>query len=364
MIKEIFGTDSNDKALLVDKKKTKIIRAKDGCFNHFFDKETGLSMTWGKNKEDDPTYSPYGPLIADIEITTICHGPRNEFGTNVPCKFCYKSNTSKGSYMTFETYKKLFEKLPKTIGQIAFGIDATGTSNPDIWKIFEYTRENGIVPNLTIADVSDEVADKIASLAGACAVSLYDNKNICYDSVKKLTDRGMTQVNIHFCHNSKSIDRVPEIINDIKNDPRLEKLNAIVFLALKQKGRGKGFDCASSKQFKGMIDLLLESGISFGFDSCSCGNWLDAVKDHPNYNQFFQMSDPCESSCMSVYIDTHGDYYPCSFCENEKEWQTGISVLDCEDFIQDVWFHERTKAFRSKLLWNGRNCPMYNLTGE
>ena len=40
MIKEIFGTDSNDKALLVDKKKTKIIRAKDGCFNHFFDKET------------------------------------------------------------------------------------------------------------------------------------------------------------------------------------------------------------------------------------------------------------------------------------------------------------------------------------
>ena len=359
MIKEIFGTDSNDKALLVDKKKTKIIRSKDGYFNHYFDKETGLSMTWGKNKEDDPTYSPYGPLIADIEITTICHGPGGKV-----CDFCYKSNSPKGTYMSFETYKKLFEKLPKTIGQIAFGIDATGTSNPDMWKIFEYTRENGIVPNLTIADVSDEVADKIASVAGACAVSLYDNKDLCYDSVKKLTDRGMTQVNIHRCYHDENIHTTEEIINDIKNDPRLEKLNAIVFLALKKKGRGRGFNCASSTQFKGMIDLLLESGISFGFDSCSCGNWLNAVKDHPNYNQFFQMSDPCESSCFSIFIDTHGDFYPCSFCENEKEWQTGISVLDCEDFIQDVWFHERTKAFRSKLLWNGRNCPMYNLTGE
>jgi len=364
MIKEIFGTDSNDAALLVDKKKTKIIRSKDGCFNHFFDKETGLSMTWGKNKEDDPTYSPYGPLIADIEITDICFGPRNESGIQVPCSFCYKSNTPKGTYMTFETYKKLFEKLPKTIGQIAFGIDATGTSNPDMWKIFEYTRENGIIPNLTIADISDEVADKIASVAGACAVSLYDNKDLCYDSVKKLTDRGMTQCNIHRCYHDGNIHTTEEIINDIKTDPRLEKLNAIVFLALKKKGRGKGFDCASSKQFKGMIDLLLDSGISYGFDSCSCNNFLNAVKDHPNYKQFFQMSDPCESSAFSVYIDTHGDFYPCSFCENEKEWQTGISVLDCEDFIQDIWFHERTKAFRNKLLWNGRNCPMYNLTGE
>jgi len=359
MIKEIFGTDSNDKALLVDKKKTKIIRSKDGCFNHFFDKETGLSMTWGKTKEDDPTYSPYGPLIADIEITTICHGPGGKV-----CDFCYKSNSPKGTYMSFETFKRLFDKLPKSIGQVAYGLDATATSNPDTWKIFEYTRENGVVPNLTVADISDEVADKIASLAGACAVSLYDNKNICYDSVKKLTDRGMTQVNIHFCYNSKSIERIPEIINDIKTDPRLEKLNAIVFLALKKKGRGKGFDCASSKQFKGMIDMLLDSGISFGFDSCSCSSFLRAVKDHPNYKNFLMMSDPCESSCFSVYIDTHGDFYPCSFCENEKEWQTGISVLDCEDFIKDVWFHERTKAFRNMLLWNGRNCPMYNLTGE
>jgi len=106
MIKKIFGTDANDKALLVDKKKTKIIRAKDGCFNHFFDKETGLSMTWGKNKEDDPTYSPYGPLIADIEITDICFGPGGKV-----CDFCYKSNTPKGTYMTFETFKRLFEKL-------------------------------------------------------------------------------------------------------------------------------------------------------------------------------------------------------------------------------------------------------------
>lgn len=155
-------------------------------FNHLFRKDNGYSVTWGKTKDDDPDFSPYGPLIADIEITTICHGPNG-----IPCSFCYKANTPKGDNMSLETFKKVLDKLPRTVGQIAFGVDATATANPEIWDIFQYTRDSWIVPNLTVAQVSDEVADKIASLAGACAVSLYDDKNICYDSVKKLTDCGM-----------------------------------------------------------------------------------------------------------------------------------------------------------------------------
>ena len=262
--------------------------------------------------------------------------------------------------------KSVIKHRKHVLGQIAFGLDATATSNPDMWKIFEYTRENGIVPNLTIADISDEVADKIASVAGACAVSLYDNKDLCYDSVKKLTDRGMTQVNIHRCYHDGNIHKTEEIINDIKNDPRLEKLNAIVFLALKKKGRGKGFDCASSKQFKGMIDMLLESGISFGFDSCSCGNWLNAVKDHPNFKQFFQMSDPCESfGLFSCYIDVHGKYYPCSFAPQEHpDWEDGIDVINCDDFMKDIWYSEVLKKWRSKSLWAGRNCILFDLQAE
>lgn len=75
--------------------------------NYIFNKNNGISMVWGKDVNDDPDYSPYGPFIADIEITTICSGINN-----IPCPFCYKSNTTKGHNMSLETFKKVFAKLP------------------------------------------------------------------------------------------------------------------------------------------------------------------------------------------------------------------------------------------------------------
>jgi len=350
IIKGIDGTEaeffSNEKILA--------IRSEN--FNHFFRKTDGYSATCGKTEADDPSYSPYGPLIADIEITTICHGPNG-----VPCSFCYKANTPKGDNMTLETFKKVLDKLPKTIGQIAFGVDATATANPEIWDIFSYTEENNIVPNLTVAQVSDEVADKIANYAGACAVSLYDDKNICYDSVQKLTNRGMEQVNIHWCYHSGNIDRIHEIISDIKTDPRLTDLNAIVFLALKKKGRGKGFDPVSFTQFQNMVDNCLYHEIRFGFDSCSCNNFLKAVQHRKNYEQFKTVAEPCESTCFSAYIDVHGKFYPCSFCENIAGWEDGLDVVNCDDFLFDIWGHSKTIAFRKFLLKCGRSCPVYKI---
>lgn len=56
--------------------------------NYYFNKETGFTATWGKTKEEDAIYSPFGPLIADIEISTICHGVN---GT--PCKWCSPMGT-------------------------------------------------------------------------------------------------------------------------------------------------------------------------------------------------------------------------------------------------------------------------------
>lgn len=360
MIKTLYDGSGNE-AFLLDSASAKILQSKDGSFNHFFNKQNGYSEVYGRTREDDPDYSPFGPLIADIEITTICAGPRNEKGIHVPCNFCYKSNSPDGTYMSLDTFKEVFIRLPKTIGQIAFGVDATGTSNPDMFEIFEFTRENGVVPNLTIADVSDEVADKIAALAGACAVSLYDNKDVCYDSVKKLTDRGMTQCNIHFCYNSANYHKIHDIISDIKTDPRLSKLNAIVFLALKQKGRGIGFKPLEFDKFKVIVEKLLDNEIRFGFDSCSANPFLKAVKDHPLYENFLQMSEPCESTLFSSYIDVHGDFYPCSFCEKIEGWENGISVKDCINFIDDVWFNEMTIKFRHNLIDKKRSCPVYDI---
>jgi len=164
-------------------------------YNFNFNKETGFFMRWGKDLKDDPSFCIFGPEILDIELTTICDG----IGNYGPCSFCYKSNTLKGDYMSFETYKEMFELLRgiPVLTQIAFGIDAKCVSNPDLFRIMEYTRENGIIPNVTVADISDDVADKLVSVCGAVAVSRYFDKDICYDSVKRLLDRGLKQTNIH-----------------------------------------------------------------------------------------------------------------------------------------------------------------------
>jgi hypothetical protein len=53
-------------------------------------------------------------------------------------------------------FKKVFDKLPKNLTQIAFGADASATANPDLFRMMEYCRENGVVPNITVADINPD----------------------------------------------------------------------------------------------------------------------------------------------------------------------------------------------------------------
>lgn len=328
--------------------------------NYVFNRQTGFSAVWGKTKEDDPDFSPYGPFIADIEVTTICKGP----GGNL-CPFCYKANTPNGDYMSFDLFEKVFDKLPDTLQQIAFGVDAQCESNPDIWKIMEHCRKNGVIPNVTVADITDETADKLAELCGAVAVSRYRNKNYCYDSIKKLSDRGMKQVNMHIMISKETLPMVWETLQDITmGEPRLKGLNAIVFLSLKKKGRGTSHNPISQDIFTRITNYCIDKGISFGFDSCSATKFLKAVEGHPMERQFNIAAEPCESTRFSVYIDSYGDMYPCSFCEGVEGWERGISVDKCHNFIDDVWNDPKTIVFRDKCiscLKNGEACQVYEV---
>jgi hypothetical protein len=101
---------------LAEGKDFKAVRGSDYNFN--FDKRSGVFVRWGKTQanEDDPKFSPIGPEIADIEISTVCSG------VGKVCKFCYKSNTPNGENMSIDTFRKLADKFNKNLGQIAFGI--------------------------------------------------------------------------------------------------------------------------------------------------------------------------------------------------------------------------------------------------
>jgi MoaA/NifB/PqqE/SkfB family radical SAM enzyme len=248
--------------------------------------------------------------------------------------------------------------------QIAFGVDSQCTSNPDAFKIFEYCRENGVIPNVTVADISDDTAKKLASLMGAVAVSRYADKNVCYDSVKRLTDLGMKQINIHQLISKETLQQTLETIADISKDTRLAKLNAIVFLSLKKTGRGKEYNTLTQSEFNSIVQICLQKGIRFGFDSCGCASFLEAVKHHPNYKTFEMYAEPCESLRMSCFINVNGMLSPCSFLEEKMTNKIGIDVINCNDFITDVWMNPNSVIFRNKSIECANKmggCPIYNI---
>lgn len=351
--------------ILLDAPNTKVMVGDD--YNYTFDKTNGNFARFGKTYDDDPNFSPVFAEIIDIEITTKCDGAMGLDGIRRPCSFCYKSNTPKGINMSFEDFKTIIDKAPKTVTQIAFGADSRAISNPDLWKMAEYSRSLGIIPNITIAEASDEVADKLASVMGAVAVSIYDDKNVCYDTIKKLTDRKMNQINIHCMISGETYDRAVETINDMVSDPRLKGMNAIVLLSLKEKGRGVGFKHLTKDQYNSLVNMALDKGVNFGFDSCGCRRFFDAVKDHKDYEKFKVVGEPCESLCFSWYISAEGKSYPCSFCEEISGWEDGIDVVNAKNLIEEVWYSKASVSFRDKLLANTNNChgvrecPIYEI---
>ena len=351
-------------ATIRQNKEFKILRSEG--YNYNFNKLTGMFARWGKTVDEDPDFSPVGPEIVDMEISTICSGVE---GVGV-CKFCYKSNTPNGQNMSFETFKKVFHNLPHTTTQCAFGVGNI-EANTDIWRIFDYCREHGIIPNVTVngEGITDAVADKLVSKCGAVACSIYD-KNKSYDTVKKLTDRGLKQVNIHQVIHDANFEFVKEVIGDIKSDARLIKLNAIVFLSLKPKGRGKNallFKPLSQEKFNELIGYAESQKVSYGMDSCTAGSYVKTIENHPDRKKIMQLVEGCESTKFSMYVNVEGKFFPCSFMEGEivengGDWTEGLDMVDCVDFLRDVWYNEKTRQFREKCIkctTNNGGCPHY-----
>jgi len=333
---------------------------KSNDYSFVFNRKNGNFVRFGKNLNDDPDFSPIGPEIADIEISTICHGINDK-----PCSWCYKSNTAVGENMSFQSFKEIFDKLPKTLTQIAFGIgDLSG--NLDLWKIMEYCRENDVIPNITINGwkLNDKLANKLKKLCGAVAISHYNNDNICFGSVQKLTKIGMKQINIHKLLSNETYDSCFKLIDKTTIDERLKKLNAIVFLMLKPKGKRNILtQLKSIELYKNLIEYAFKRNVRIGFDSCSAHMFLESVKDNENYNIYKTFAEPCESTCFSIYINTQGNVFPCSFCEGEKDWENGIDLKQYNSMLE-VWNSEKLLNWRNKLLANGRKCPMFDLNSS
>ena len=87
---------------------------------------------------------------------------------------------------------------------------------------------------------------------------------------------------------------------------------------------------------------------------------MNAVKDRSNFDQLLTSTEPCESTCFSIYVNVEGKIFPCSFCEGTEGWQFGVPAT------QDFWEAPRITKFRDTLLNNKdengiRNCPLFEV---
>ena len=336
-------------------------------YNYNFNLTTGYFERWGSTKTEDPQQAP-APEILDIE-TSINGCPKGKSGKI--CDFCYKGNTAgKSSYMTFETFKSIIDKFSKINGihflsQLAAGITSFN-ANPDLFKIFEYARSLNIIPNLTISGrdtLTDEQIDRLLKVIGAAAFSIYEeDKDQCYDLIHRFISKGLKQCNIHYMVSVESYSFLMTVVNDIKNDARLKGLNAIVFLGLKPKGRGKGYGVLPYDKYDELIQYCLNNQINFGFDSCSSPKVEKSVIDSKSIvtstkENILSCCERCESNLMSFYINVEGISFPCSFAE---DIETGIDITKINDFTSDAWNSDIAKNWRYRLLSLNRECPLYS----
>lgn len=307
------------------------------------------------------------------------------FANGVLVHNCYKSNQPNGSYMSFDTFKVIFDKMnqPKTMTQIAFGVDAECKTNPDVWKIMDYCIENNVMPNVTVADIDQETAENIVKRCGACAVSCYErNKNCCYDSIKLLTDEAKRQgrdsfkVNMHLLVSHETEKFVFEVLDDRLNDDRLKNMGAIVLLSLKQKGRGKAFSKMDDEVYRKVIFFLQDNHISYGSDSCGANRLIESLKSYYDgkengdvlYKRVLGCIEECEVFKFSCYVNVDGIFFPCSFMEGEDNWKDGIDLKNdkYKNFTTQVWNHPRVLEWRQQAMMcrdcNGKcKCPHYEI---
>ena len=340
-------------------------------YNYVFNKQTGFFARWGKNRDDDPDYSPFGPEILDIEISSgKCSGN---------CAFCYKENGANvpEKHMTLDAFKLIAKSFPKTLTQIAFGITDIN-ANPSFFPIMKHAKDLGIAPNYTTNGngVIKEVAQITAELCGAVAVSLYD-VDTCYNAIEKFCEAGMEQVNIHYMLSEETIENAFVTLHDIKSDPRLKDLNAIVFLQYKPHGRGQNnfTPIHNLVRFEELIMMAKNLGVGIGFDSCTAPIYLKTIQDWKDYENLSKFAEPCESGLFSLYINVDGEYFPCSFMEGEKGWEKGLRDWKAWkfDFIQDIWYHRDLIKWRMNLIRSSlgckcksspicRSCPTFPIT--
>jgi radical SAM protein with 4Fe4S-binding SPASM domain len=275
---------------------------------------TGVLDPSGRDTGVDPFMAEF-PELLDIGIMGHCaHGLSGECArAGIQC---YQSGASvRQDNMTLDGFRWIVDQSRGRVFQFALG----GRGDPELHDEFEhilaYSRECGIVPNMTTSGflLDRKKAALIAKYCGAAAVSWYRTAKT-FRAIDLLLDAGV-KTNIHFLLGRDTIDEASRLL---QGDGLPEGINRVIFLLYKPVGQGTPgnvlrHDDARVAAFFRLMDSDRALRIA-GFDSCS----VPAVINHTSaidHNAF----DTCEGARFSAYVTPDLKLLPCSF-DQELRW--------------------------------------------
>lgn len=312
-----------------------------------FNTKTGEEILTGIHNKPDPFILKL-PSLIDIGIMGHCENR---------CDICYQGSDHE-DHMDISDFIKIIDQIKHHTNQVALGGRGDPNKHPEFDQFVIYARRNGVVPNYTTSGnglTQDEV-DLTKEYCGGVAVSNY-NKDYTYEALNRFINSGI-KPNIHFVYTRDSYQDALNIIDGIdiwEGRFDIRKLNAVVFLLFKRKGRATNLVDLVPTYYQ--INLLCnyikekasERSFDIGLDSCLVNYYDDIIKNRDSSDSL--SLDTCEASRMSAYISPSLIMTPCSFCNPEGE-----SVRDKS--IKEIWDTSPAFIKARKILLNKKNsCP-------
>ena len=286
----------------------------------------------GQETKFEPV-SRFLPELIDFGIMGHCS---NEITCKEMGVLCYQGNKNRQN-LSFDKYKQVIDQIKGYTFQIALGGKGDPNKHEEFLKILQYTKQNGIIPNLTTSghNITSEEIDAIVSNCGSVAVSFYskldsnfkETNNETINTIARFVKRIPT--NIHYVITNSTID---DAIKRLSNNIFPEKINGVIFLLYKPVGKAihSSDSIIDINKMHNFFDCVFKIRHPFkiGFDTCF-SSYLYLYDHSLLLNNSIQK---CESGRFSCYISCDFKLYSCSF---KQESENGIVLTD-NNFL-DAW---------------------------
>lgn len=322
-------------------------------FIEFFNEITGTLVRSNVLKNGTETTSlpqmRSFPELIDIGIMGSC-----EAGKTGICRLagvdCYQCGAILSeANMSLSEYEHIINQCRGRVFQVALGGAGDPNKHEHFKEILRLTRENEIVPNFTTSgyDLTEEEVFFSKKHCGAVAVSYYskldsngnESNPITISAIKRFVDAGCI-TNVHYVLSTKTIK---EALYRVKHGIFPKGINAVIFLLYKPIGLGSmnyALD-SSNKEYIELLRLVSKTSNSwrYGFDTCQSPAIYEYTVGIAKESIEF-----CEAARFSMYIDSHGVAYPCSFGREKSEYSVDLR----KNTLKQAWNSEQFDSFREK----------------